>query len=69
MRASTVAGALACALALAPVAMGQPASRVFTPEDHYRLRSASDVQLSPDGATIAFVVCWLGSPRRSPADG
>jgi dipeptidyl aminopeptidase/acylaminoacyl peptidase len=27
----------------------------FTPDDHYRLKTASDVQLSPDGSRLAFV--------------
>lgn len=39
--------------------------RAFRAEDHYRLRSASDVQLSPDGSTVAFVESFIDSERRT----
>jgi dipeptidyl aminopeptidase/acylaminoacyl peptidase len=31
------------------------ADAAFTPEDHYRIKTAGDVQLSPDGSRLAFV--------------
>lgn len=65
MRCTMVAGALACAVALTQPATGQPASRAFTPDDHYRLRTASDVQLSPDGSTIAFVERFVDGGKRN----
>lgn len=53
-----VAGALAAS---------GPASdpRAFQPEDHYRLKSASDVRVSPDGTTVAFVERFVDAERRN----
>src|SRR5262245_60494044 len=31
------------------------ADAIFAPDDHYRIKTASDVQLSPDGSRLAFV--------------
>jgi Tol biopolymer transport system component len=39
--------------------------RAFRPDDHYRLRSVADVQLSPDGSTVAFVERFIDSERRN----
>jgi dipeptidyl aminopeptidase/acylaminoacyl peptidase len=37
--------------------------RAFRPEDLYRLRSVTDLELSPDGATLAFVERWVDGNR------
>ena len=51
-------------LMAAPAATAQDA-RAFRAEDHYRLRSASDVQISPDGSAIAFVERFIDGERRN----
>jgi len=49
------------------IAGASPAAdpRAFTPDDHYGLRSASDVQLSPDGSQILFVERFVDEGRRN----
>lgn len=56
-------GITACAvyLALASVVVAQP--RPFRADDHYRLRSASDVRLAPDGSRLAFVERFVEGNR------
>jgi dipeptidyl aminopeptidase/acylaminoacyl peptidase len=50
-----------------PAFAGQAAvdPRGFQPEDHYRLRSASDVRVSPDGSRVAFVERFVDEQRRN----
>jgi dipeptidyl aminopeptidase/acylaminoacyl peptidase len=36
------------------------------PEDVFRLRSAADPRVSPDGATVAYVVAWVDEASREP---
>jgi dipeptidyl aminopeptidase/acylaminoacyl peptidase len=48
--------------------MSAPAAaqdRLFQPDDHYGLRSASDVQLSPDGSRLAFVDRFIDADHRT----
>jgi dipeptidyl aminopeptidase/acylaminoacyl peptidase len=52
----------ACA---AIVAARAPDPRAYRPDDHYRLRSVNDVQLSPDGSTVAFVERFIDGERRN----
>src|SRR5262245_23834929 len=51
--------AVLCRALIVPVLRGRLAhadpDALFTPEDHYRIKSAGDVQLSPDGSRLAFV--------------
>ena len=46
---------VALAAALGGAARMSAADAAFTPEDHYRLKSAGDVQLSPDGSRLVFL--------------
>jgi dipeptidyl aminopeptidase/acylaminoacyl peptidase len=46
-------------------ASAQSPSRAFRAEDHYRFQSAADVQLSPDGTTVAFVRRFIDETRRN----
>ena len=39
--------------------------RTFQAEDHYRLQSAADVQLSPDGTRLAFVQRFIDGKRQN----
>lgn len=64
-RVHMAAAALACALQLGAAAAAQPAARAFRADDHHRLQSAADVQLSPDGATAAFVQRYVDSQKRN----
>jgi len=40
-------------------------ARAFVADDHYRLKSASDVRVSPDGSTAAFVERFVDAERRN----
>lgn len=60
--ASLVAGLL---VALDATGVSSQARRAFRPDDHYRLRSVADVQLSPDGSTIAYVERFIDDTRRA----
>jgi dipeptidyl aminopeptidase/acylaminoacyl peptidase len=40
--------------------------RGMRPDDVYRLTSAGDPRLSPDGATVAYVVAWVDEESREP---
>jgi len=62
-RTGRIAGVLCLALSVASGASAQ--SRTFKPEDHYRLRSAADVRLSPDGSTVAFVERFIDAQHRT----
>lgn len=62
-RTGRIAGVLCLTLAVGSGALAQ--SRTFKPEDHYRLRSAADVRLSPDGSTVAFVERFIDAQHRS----
>ena len=42
-----------------------PQPRGFQAEDHYRLQSAADVQLSPDGTRVAFVQRFVDAKRQN----
>ena len=55
MKGKFVLGLLASSLALVAMTETPAAERKFRPDDHFRLRSASDVTISPDGSTVAFV--------------
>ena len=61
-RTGRIAVALCLTLAVASGALAQ--SRTFKPEDHYRLRSAADVRVSPDGSTVAFVERFIDAQHR-----
>lgn len=52
------------ALRAAPATIA-PEARAFRAEDHYVLQTASDVRLSPDGATAAFVQRFVDAKRRN----
>lgn len=63
---------LACCVGAALVAASIPlpagaqdAGRRFRAEDHYRLQSAGDVRLSPDGSRAAFVQRFIDAKRRN----
>jgi dipeptidyl aminopeptidase/acylaminoacyl peptidase len=59
-----ITGALiSCSLQLG-TAQTQSA-RAFRADDHYRLQTAADVQISPDGATAAFVQRFIDEKRRN----
>src|SRR5262245_23766680 len=64
MRAAIrVCGVLMVAALIATTASAQ--SRTFKPDDHYRLRSAADVRVSPDGSTVAFVERFIDAQHRT----
>jgi dipeptidyl aminopeptidase/acylaminoacyl peptidase len=65
MRATFLATALfAAAAALTPAAGQKP----FTTADLYELRSVADVQLSPDGAKVAYTVHNADGPGRPSSE-
>lgn len=53
------------AVATAWAAQARAQSRAFVAEDHYALRSAADVRLSPDGSTVAFVERFVDDQHRT----
>jgi dipeptidyl aminopeptidase/acylaminoacyl peptidase len=64
-RMMLASGALLLPIAWTVTAGAQPGARAFRADDHYQLRSASDVQLSPDGTRIAFVQRFIDGSRRN----
>src|ERR1700704_845108 len=46
---------LAAAVGVGTITSVSAAVRPFEPDDTYRVRTAGDVQLSPDGARIVFI--------------
>lgn len=58
------AAVVALVAALATSEASSQERRPFRPEDHYRLRSVADVQLSPDGSTVAYVERFIDADRR-----
>ena len=54
-RPSTIVIVLGAALAVGSVSSLSAAVRPFDPDDTYLVRTAADLQLSPDGARIVFV--------------
>ena len=61
---ASCAGAALLAASLPTPAIAQD-GRGFRPEDHYRLQSAGDVRLSPDGSRAAFVQRFVDAERRN----
>jgi len=59
------AGAALIAASIPSPAGAQAAGRGFHADDHYRLQSASDVRLSPDGSRAAFVQRFIDAERRN----
>ncbi len=55
---------LAALLGLSAIAAAQPAAAGFRSGDLYRLRAVDQVQLSPDGARIAYTVSNYDQPGR-----
>src|SRR4051812_46560882 len=47
--------ALVLGAALGAAGMSSAAVRPFEPDDTYRVRTAGDLQLSPDGARVVFI--------------
>ncbi|HXH04981.1 MAG TPA: S9 family peptidase [Vicinamibacterales bacterium] len=60
-----VAAALTCALVPAVRALEAGDPRAFRPDDHYRLRSVTDVELSPDGTLVAYVERFVDAQYRN----
>jgi dipeptidyl aminopeptidase/acylaminoacyl peptidase len=56
---------LLCAIHLAAVCTASAETRAFRADDHYRLRAAADVRLSPDGSRAAFVERFIDADRRN----
>ena len=68
MRLMTIlTGALLGILHASPstMASGPPDARAYQVEDHYRLRSVGDVQMSPDGSTVAFVERFIDTSKNN----
>ena len=59
------AGVALIAASIPSPASAQSAVRGFRAEDHYRLQSAGDVRLSPDGSRAAFVQRFIDAERRN----
>jgi dipeptidyl aminopeptidase/acylaminoacyl peptidase len=55
MRARVLLSVGVLTLVLGSAVAISAADTVFAPDDHYRIKTASDVQLSPDGTRLAFV--------------
>jgi dipeptidyl aminopeptidase/acylaminoacyl peptidase len=62
-----IAGAIvvACTSHLAVASTVDAQVRAFRTDDHYRLKTAADVRLSPDGSMIAFVERYIDENRRN----
>lgn len=56
---------LACTLHLAVATVAGAQGRTFRADDYYRLRTAADARLSPDGTRVAFVERFIDSERRN----
>ncbi len=68
MRLMTIlTGALLGILHASPstLASGPPDARAYQVEDHYKLRSVGDVQMSPDGSTVAFVERFIDTSKNN----
>src|SRR6266849_5824901 len=50
-------------LLLIPISSAHAQKRAFTIEDNYRLRSISDIHLSPDGKSVIYAVGTSDLPR------
>jgi dipeptidyl aminopeptidase/acylaminoacyl peptidase len=61
----TAAAAVAFVLLIATAGASHADDRAFRSDDHYRLKSAGDAQLSPDGSTVAFVERFIDDSRRN----
>src|SRR5262249_31890322 len=55
MNTRTLFIAAALAIVMRGAVAVSAADTAFTPDDHYRIKTASDVQLSPDGSRLVFV--------------
>ncbi|MFB3853742.1 MAG: prolyl oligopeptidase family serine peptidase [Vicinamibacterales bacterium] len=56
---------LAIVLTAGVASLAPASNRAFRAEDHCRLRSVSDVRMSPDGSTVAVVERFVDSSRRN----
>ena len=65
MRMVYVAAVLAVCATGVDARQGVTDPRAFRADDHYRLRAASDVRVSPDGTTAAFVSRFVDGERRN----
>ena len=64
MQSRAILFAVVLAVAAASAAQPRAQGRAFVPEDHYALRSAADVRLSPDGSSVAFVERFVDDKHR-----